>query len=230
MSRRVWRLKLSGSSTSPARVVAVQMVCAQQPDRAGQVGSLIGEHVVRMQCPQCALGGGSRTVPGSRSSELCMQRGRGAGVAARNGVGVFVECGRDASVIERRETTTIGTPASSISVAMKCRRSCSRNGRSPAARRWRRNALVTLFGFHAAVPPSSLNTNPSDAAIAVSAYSARTANESESRSTTWLRLVFVVVSTGRRGLRPSPRRTTPGTCRSARCAIAVRGAVRVAHQ
>ena len=61
----------------------------------------------------------------------------------------------------RRETTTIGTPASSISVAMKWRRSCSRNGRSPAARRWRRKALVTLFGFHAVVPPSSLNTNPS---------------------------------------------------------------------
>jgi hypothetical protein len=41
----------------------------------------------------------------------------------------------------RRETITIGTPAWRISVAMKWRRSCNRNGRSPAARRCRKNAF-----------------------------------------------------------------------------------------
>ena len=65
-------------------------------------------------------------------------------------------CGRG-----RRETTTIGTPALSISVAMKWRRSCRRNGANPAARRWRTNAFVTRFGFHAVAPPSSLKMNAS---------------------------------------------------------------------
>jgi hypothetical protein len=40
----------------------------------------------------------------------------------------------------RRETTTMGTPAWSISVAMKWRRSCRRNWRGPAARRCRTKA------------------------------------------------------------------------------------------
>ena len=50
--------------------------------------------------PKVPLGGGRGTVLGSWSGEFGMQRRRGAGVAAGDCVGVFVECGGDALVIE----------------------------------------------------------------------------------------------------------------------------------
>jgi hypothetical protein len=81
-------------------------------------------------------------------------RGLGGGFRRRRG---RIHCRHRWS--SRPETVATGTPSSSISVAMKCRRSCRRNDRRPASRRARANALVTQFGFHAVTPSGrELNT------------------------------------------------------------------------
>jgi hypothetical protein len=60
----------------------------------------------------------------------------------------------------RSETTGTGIPAASMVVAMKCRRSCSRNAARPARRRYVMKRFVTQFGCHGLVPAtSSLKTN-----------------------------------------------------------------------
>ena len=130
-----------------------------------------------------------RTVPGLDQAEFCTICQRVAAAWASPPGTAWAYC---SSVVEtrrwsrRRETITSGTPAWSISVAMKWRRSCNRNGRNPAARRCRWNALVTRFGFHAVAPPSSLNTNESGRASQPrwAARSTRTSTVAGSRSTT----------------------------------------------
>ena len=122
---------------------------------------------------------------------------------------------------------TRGSPACSISVAMKWRRSCNRNGRRPAARRCRRNALVTRFGFHAVTPQSSLNTNAS-----AMASQPRSAARSTSTSTVPRRgrrrdaLVLVAVSTGPSGPSTQPALNDTRRARGARCATGARAAGR----
>ncbi len=157
----------------PLVVDAVELVAHRMTVLDG-VPEVSDAHRAGVRSLQASLGtrdfAGNRNPPrwhrsdGPRSSSCLHDLPQGGGclsVAAGDSVGVLSSVVETRRWSRRRETMTSGTPAWSISVAMKWRRSWSRNGRSPAARRWRRNALVTRFGFQAVAPPSSLNTNPS---------------------------------------------------------------------
>ena len=71
---------------------------------------------------------------------------RGDVVGAGDAVAVDVECGGGRAWPSRPDTVGTGTPALSIWVAMKCRRSCSRNRLMPASRLWAMKVLVTRLG------------------------------------------------------------------------------------
>ena len=162
------RARTAGASSAGAHRGRRRNVCrvavhlGQPPVCAGQDGARSRPY---RSAPRPRTG-----VPNRQSGALAIRMVGGSGPVSgsrrlgrrrRARRGRTVECGRDASVVEAPGHDRSGTPAWSISVAMKWRRSCSRNGRSPAFRRWRRKALVTRFGFQAATPPSSLNTKPS---------------------------------------------------------------------
>jgi len=108
--------------------------------------------------------------------------------------------------LRRWDTVAMETPAASISVAMKWRRSCSRKCGRPAASRAAMNRLVSQFGSHG-FPPSGreLNTNASAVSSAPASRArsfaqarcaVRTSSVSASSSTRYVRWVLVERSSG----------------------------------
>ena len=108
----------------------------------------------------------------------------------------------------------MGTPAASISVAMKWRRSCRRKCGRPAPSRAAMNRLVNQFGSHGFVPSGrELNTNASAVSspptsrarsVAQSRCAISTPSVSASSSTRYVRWVLVERSSGPSDLHQCP--------------------------
>src|SRR6266540_4501996 len=114
---------------------------------------------------------------------------------------VDTEGGRRPGVAEALGHRGDGTPAASISVAMKWRRSCSRKCARPAARRAAMNCFDILFGDQGfAQSPRQLNTN----ALSESVAPAR--RDPEPRFGTH---TFLAVGTQRAAFLRSTRPSTP---------------------